>query len=399
MKKHILSLVVLTILSSLPLGAVVPSKVSVPDIPGYVTLKGDFHVHTMFSDATTWPTDRVDEALYEGLDFLSITDHVENNLAKQVNAGILDKNNVDKNTSYKIASSYAKGKDFIVIHGGESSRGLRYFPAHFNTHFISDGNAVCEAGEAGFAKYPNDPAKAHEAATKEGLMEAKKQGAFIVWNHPQWQYQAPNGVKWLPLQEWAYKNGYMQGIEIVNQDCSDLVDRDAFHWAMEKGLTVVSGTDCHAPMYKIVDNQNQMFRAMTLVFATEKSEAGIRDALDHGRTLVFADEHLFGPEQYLAEMFKSLFKVIKVTKGKDSIQIKIRNDSSIPIIISKDFTTHKEYYIGVSPYKINRGEEVSISFYTVDKSPIPDTITVDLIVNNFWKDVDTPLRLEYQVGK
>ena len=26
-----------------------------PDIPGYITLKGDFHMHTPFSDGTVWP--------------------------------------------------------------------------------------------------------------------------------------------------------------------------------------------------------------------------------------------------------------------------------------------------------------------------------------------------------
>ena len=43
-----------------------------PDIPGYRTLKGDFHVHTDFSDGVVWPTFRIDEALREGIDVIAI---------------------------------------------------------------------------------------------------------------------------------------------------------------------------------------------------------------------------------------------------------------------------------------------------------------------------------------
>ena len=51
--------------------------ITFPDIPGYKTLKGDFHQHTVFSDGVVWPHIRVDEAIAEGLDVISITDHVE----------------------------------------------------------------------------------------------------------------------------------------------------------------------------------------------------------------------------------------------------------------------------------------------------------------------------------
>jgi hypothetical protein len=49
----------------------------VPDIPGYQTLKCDFHMHTMFSDGAVWPPVRVDEAWRQGLDAISVTDHIE----------------------------------------------------------------------------------------------------------------------------------------------------------------------------------------------------------------------------------------------------------------------------------------------------------------------------------
>ena len=47
---------------------------NLPTIPDYVTLKGDFHVHTDFSDGAVWPTFRVDEAVREGIDIIALSD-------------------------------------------------------------------------------------------------------------------------------------------------------------------------------------------------------------------------------------------------------------------------------------------------------------------------------------
>jgi len=56
--------------------------INVPDIPGYKTLKYDFHMHTIFSDGVVWRTVRVDEVWNEGLDVIAITDHIERNPGK-----------------------------------------------------------------------------------------------------------------------------------------------------------------------------------------------------------------------------------------------------------------------------------------------------------------------------
>ena len=49
----------------------------VPDIPGFRTLKGDFHLHTVFSDGNVWPTVHVQEAWRDGLDVIALTEHAE----------------------------------------------------------------------------------------------------------------------------------------------------------------------------------------------------------------------------------------------------------------------------------------------------------------------------------
>ena len=41
-------------------------KIEFPDIPGYKTLKTDFHQHTALSDGNVWPPIRVEEAVRDG---------------------------------------------------------------------------------------------------------------------------------------------------------------------------------------------------------------------------------------------------------------------------------------------------------------------------------------------
>ena len=67
-----------TVCIALPLFSQEKGKIVISDLKGYVTLKCDFHIHTVFSDGTVWPTVRVDEAYREGLDAIAITDHLEN---------------------------------------------------------------------------------------------------------------------------------------------------------------------------------------------------------------------------------------------------------------------------------------------------------------------------------
>src|SRR6056297_3865302 len=74
-------------------------EINLPDIEGYVTLKGDMHSHTIYSDGHVTPEIRVIEAWSEGLDFYSITEH---------STSMPDNVIGDYNTSYKEALPYAE---------------------------------------------------------------------------------------------------------------------------------------------------------------------------------------------------------------------------------------------------------------------------------------------------
>ena len=80
---------------------------SVPELPGYVTLKCDFHMHTVFSDGNVWPTQRVGEAWRDGLDAIAITDHLEYQPKKQYIP-------TDHSAAWKIARSTAADYNIIL---------------------------------------------------------------------------------------------------------------------------------------------------------------------------------------------------------------------------------------------------------------------------------------------
>ena len=50
-------------------------KLFFPNIDNYQTLISDLHQHTVFSDGLVWPSIRVDEAIYDGVDIISMTEH------------------------------------------------------------------------------------------------------------------------------------------------------------------------------------------------------------------------------------------------------------------------------------------------------------------------------------
>ena len=255
-------------------------KVRIPDIPGYLTLKGDFHLHTVFSDGQVWPTLRVDEAVNEGLDIIAVTDHIEYRPHKADIPG-------DLNRSYDIEKPYAEKKNILLVKGIEITRDMP--PGHFNALFINDASALAKED------------------FKEAIREAKKQGAFILWNHPGWKAQQPDTTRWLAIHTWLYDHKMLNGIEIYNNKDYYSI---AFDWALQKNLTVFANSDSHIPTSMSYDLVNS-HRPLTLVFAKERSLDGIKEALFKGQTAAFTDNMVRGREEWLKPLFYSCVKIIR----------------------------------------------------------------------------------------
>lgn len=276
-------------------------EIMVPNILGYETLKCDFHMHTVFSDGIVWPTYRVNEAWEEGLDAIAITDHIEKQPSKKFVSG-------DHNAPYEIALSSAKEKNILLIHAGEISRDMPV--GHLNALFVNDVNLLDTP----------DPI--------EALQAAKKQGAFIMWNHPGWKAQQPDTCMWMPKHQELFGKGLINGIEVFNeQEYYPIV----VEWCLNRNLAVISNSDIHGITASFYDLEKG-HRPMTLVFAKDRSLESIKEALFANRTLAYFDNKLAGKEEFLKAFFKAsvIIKPTGITNRKKHELFEISNTSTVP---------------------------------------------------------------------
>ena len=148
-------------------------------------------MHSVFSDGSVWPDIRVEEAKKDGLDVIAITEHLEYQPWKD------DIPHPNRNRSYEYHSKFAKGSNIIVINGSEITRDMP--PGHSNAIFIKDANKLIT----------NDPIDA--------FREARKQDAFIFWNHPYWASQSPDAsVPFSQMHKTLIAEGLIEGIETVS---------------------------------------------------------------------------------------------------------------------------------------------------------------------------------------
>ncbi len=275
--------------------------INIPDIPGYQTLKCDFHIHTVFSDGTVWPTVRVEEAWEDGLDAIAISDHIEYRPHSKDMAS-------DHNRSFEIAEPLAHQKNIVLIRAAEITRSMP--PGHLNALFIRNANLL--EREDAF----------------DAIKEAREQGAFILWNHPGWKAQQPDSTVWWEEHTELLENDMLHGIEVYN---SKEYYPEALGWANEKNLAMFCNSDIHAPIGMSYD-LNAGHRPITLVFAKSKTTGGIKEALFGRRTAVYFDNTLMGSPDILEPLFFAslVYKNVplKINNGGGE-QIEITNNSDV----------------------------------------------------------------------
>ena len=319
MKKYVL---LLSLLGSCCLFAQEPHshafgrKIVFPDIPGYKTLKCDLHIHTVFSDGSVWPNIRVEEAMLDSLDAVSMTDHIE------YQPHLSDIPHPDRNRSYEVAVQAAKDKPLLIIRGSEITRSMP--PGHANAIFLEDVNKL----------KIDDPI--------EVFREANRQGAFVFWNHPNWTAQAPDGIAQLTdMHKQLIEEGLLHGIEVVN----DVTYSDeALQIALDHNLTIMGTSDIHGLVdwqYKVPQGGH---RPLTLVFAKEKSIESIQEALKERRTVAWFNNLLIGRAEYLRPLIEASLVVESATyQGKSSvISVMIENRSEVDFILDNEgpYTFH-----------------------------------------------------------
>jgi len=333
----------------------------IPNLNGYVTLKCDFHIHTVFSDGNVWPTVRVDEAYREGLDAIAITDHIDYRPHSKDIIG-------SRNRSYEIAQSTAKSRGIILIRGGEITRNMP--PGHFNAIFLTDVDEL------------------DKPEYMDIFRAAQAQNAFIFWNHPQWESQQPDITLWWPEHTQLLEQGIMQGIEVVNGAYSP----EAHRWCLEKKLTMFGNSDVHGPMQVFSSGKH---RTMTLVFARSKTPEAVYEALKERRTAVYHNEYIIGVEIHLKELFENAVE-ISVARTGNTARITFKNKSDLEFHLRKASHDERLTYLrnyNLYPYIIKPQSTQTI---TVRLNNGIESGDVNFIVENLLVEPETGMK--YTVG-
>ena len=363
-------------------------SIKLPNIPGYLTLKCDFHLHTVFSDGHVWPSFRVHEAERDGLDAISLTEHIDYE-------GYPDEVKRNYNKAYEIATeTAAKNKKLLIIRGAEISP--RVPPYHNNALFLKDAN-----------KLPSDYMKdwkkkfvMKDSITRDELMapflEAKRQDAFVFYNHP--------GYSWWDKKDTAIFTSFHQelldkqilgGVEVVNSNRYNII---AHRMAMKYNLTLIGNSDEHYDMYP---RYHQTHRPMTLVFAKTKSEEAIKEALRQRRTAVYFDDYLVARQPEAEAFFKASLEVQtekKTRNGEPLLLIKLFNRSSIPYKVKVTSTYDIESY-PLGQVVLTPGDTTLVTLKAVWN--YPQRTSLDLTVSNILVTPDECLqtRLDLSVQK
>ncbi len=347
------------------------SSLSLPgNILGYIPLKCDFHLHTIFSDGLVWPTVRVDEAVAEGLDVIAITDHLESRPFMK-NLGFT---NLSHSMGYELAIKAADAAGIILIPGVEITKETP--PGHYNAIFIKDADK--------FKACYNKENPRDGKFIRKALKEARDQGAYIFWNHP-WYEVPQNKSIWFPIVDSLYNEGYIDGIEVVNATKYDPV---ILGWVQSKSLGNIANTDLHSPS----EYGNGRYRTMTIVFAKEKSFQSIREALEDRRSVSYCNGMLIGDKIFLEEIFhRSLHISFESFNAKNGVMV-IRNSSSLKYELKIERCDNAKLltYTGTLTIPANGETAVKVNFKEMyDKN---NGLKIEVSVLNLEIEPNTPLK-------
>ena len=276
-------------------------EIRIPDIPGYKTLKCDFHIHTVFSDGLVWPDVLVNEAWQQGYDAIAITDHIEVRPHADLLAG-------DFNESFNIAKKRADQIGFILIKGSEITRGKPF--GHFNALFLTDSNPLDV----------KDPLEAIDIA--------RKQGAIIQWNHPGWP---DNKSTLYEVHEKMLADKKIDMVEVHNHtEYYPLT----FDWINQYDIAPAANSDTHNAIL-IEYGVEKMARPITLVFARDRTEGAIKEALIARRTAAVFDNIVVAKKEWAEKLFWASLRYRIISINGMTALVEVENISDIPFIIRK----------------------------------------------------------------
>jgi hypothetical protein len=215
------------------------------------------------------------------------------------------------------------------------------------------------------AIFLSDPNKLLVDDSIQVFREAKKQGAFIFWNHPNWTPQRKDGMATLTdVHRLLIREKLLDGIEVVNdQTYSD----EALQIALDNNLTIMGTSDIH----KLIDWDFKVsqggHRPITLVFAKERTAESIKDALINRRTLAVFKNLLIGRNEFLVPLIENSLKVASAKYiGKYNVLgVEIENLSSVEVTLQNQtgYTLHNNNDMII----LKSGEKTMVEVKTIER--------------------------------
>jgi hypothetical protein len=263
----------------------------------YEVLRGDFHMHTVHSDGSLTPADRVLEAWRYGYDVFAITDHGNFH-------------------AYDEALPVADSLGLILIRGMETGiKGKEHLVAlGFSADYIPRNSH-------NWAETPGQEA----AFYQEKLQQLAAGGGFVLYPHPH------VGLRETML--WAIDEGLLGGIELKNDVVGagwNTVESHgtnwypfAFEWAIEHNLTLFANSDVHGA-------RGETVQPVTLILAKDWSRDGVMEALRSGRTAAWFNGMLCAHKWVLDLLMPSLVD-LQLTKVEDRTFLQFRNHGPVEL--------------------------------------------------------------------
>ena len=299
---------------------------------GTFFISSDLHIHSVFSDGAVWPTVRVDEAVRDSIDLISLTEHLE------YQSHITDIPHINRNRSFQIAGGYVQNRPLAVVHGTEITKPMP--PGHFNAIFIQDANK--------FFNKNKEPLN-----FINGIKEANNQGAFVFWNHPMWEANRSDGIAKLdPIHQKVINEKLLHGIEVVN---FDTFSEEAMQIAIENKLTMMGTSDVHVLIEWDFNIEKESFhRPITFIMSKNRTIKSIRDALFNGDTFIWYRDLIIGKSNNLKQVIENNLDVVSkgYKAGREILQVELTNKSVAPISLNYigQYTFHNDYkFIELEP--------------------------------------------------
>jgi hypothetical protein len=101
---------------------------------------------------------------------------------------------------------------------------------------------------------------------------------------------------------------------------------------MEKDIAPHAASDIHGINSEFY-NLRQYHRPMTLVFATERTEDAIREALFENRTIAWFGNTLAGKEEFLTAFFHAAVKINFIEETGNEKKYALKNSSDVPYFL------------------------------------------------------------------